>query len=248
MNAQDFEWRGRVVVITGAGSGIGAATARRFHAAGATVVLVDARDTARDLARSLGQRGVAVIADVASTDGWSEVVGVCAALGRVDTFISNAALQVEAALTALEECQWDAQLAVNLTGAYHGLRSLLPMLRDATGRVVLVSSVHAFVGLPGHPAYAATKGALTALARQLAVDYAPVRVNCIAPGPILTPAWDGISEADRARSVAGTVLKRFGQPDEVAAAIQFLASDAASFITGTTLVVDGGWTITKDSA
>jgi NAD(P)-dependent dehydrogenase (short-subunit alcohol dehydrogenase family) len=113
---------------------------------------------------------------------------------------------------------------------------------------VLVSSVHALIGLPGHPAYAASKAALVALTRQVAVDYAPVRVNCVLPGPILTPAWDAVGEADRARSVAATVLKRFGRPDEVASAIEFLASDAASFVTGTTLVVDGGATITRDTA
>ena len=115
--------------------------------------------------------------------------------------------------------------------------------------MVITSSVHALVGLPGHPAYAASKGGLTALTRQLAVEYGPdVRVNCVLPGPILTPAWDGITDEDRARSVEQTVAGRFGRPDEVAAAIAFLASGDATYITGASLPVDGGWTIYKTSS
>jgi glucose 1-dehydrogenase len=114
---------------------------------------------------------------------------------------------------------------------------------------VFVSSVHARFGLPGHPAYAAAKGALLALCGQLAVEYAPrVRVNAVLPGPILTPAWDGIGEADRRLTVEATPASRFGTPAELAAAIAFLASPEASFITGASLVVDGGWSVAKASA
>jgi NAD(P)-dependent dehydrogenase (short-subunit alcohol dehydrogenase family) len=123
------------------------------------------------------------------------------------------------------------------------------MLREAGGNAVFTSSVHANFGLPDHPAYAAAKGALVSLAQQLAVEYAPeVRVNALLPGPILTPAWDRTDEADRALSVAATPAGRLGRPEEVAAAIAFLASADASFISGASLVVDGGWSVAKASA
>jgi NAD(P)-dependent dehydrogenase (short-subunit alcohol dehydrogenase family) len=129
------------------------------------------------------------------------------------------------------------------------LRTLIGLLQRARGCIVLTSSVHALVGLPGHPAYAAAKGALCALGRQLAVEYGPdVRVNTVLPGPVLTAAWDGISEQAREASVNATVAKRLGDPAEVAAAVAFLASGDASFITGASLVVDGGWSVVRDSA
>ncbi|SEL73299.1 SDR family NAD(P)-dependent oxidoreductase [Nonomuraea pusilla] len=183
--------------------------------------------------------------DVSAEHTWERV----AAWGPIDVIVSNAAA-VEVAPaheTTLES--WNRQLGVGLTAAFLAARTLLP--RMETGSMVLTSSVHALVGLPGHPAYAAAKGGLTALTRQLAVEYGPaVRVNCVLPGPIMTPAWDRVDDEGRAGSVRATVLGRFGTPGEVAAVIAFLASDEAAFMTGAGagVVVDGGWSIVKDSA
>ncbi|MCA2223930.1 SDR family NAD(P)-dependent oxidoreductase [Nonomuraea aurantiaca] len=230
---------GRTAVVTGGASGIGAATAARLTAEGASVLVVDV--VAERPPTGAGYlRG-----DVAEEETWDRV----AEWGPIDVIVSNAAAAevAPAHLTTLES--WNRQLGVGLTGTFLAARRLLPDLAARGGAMVVTSSVHALVGLPGHPAYAAAKGGLTALTRQLAVEYGPaVRVNCVLPGPIMTPAWDRVDEAGRADSVRATVLDRFGTPEEAAAVITFLASPEASFVTGACLVVDGGWSIVKDSA
>jgi NAD(P)-dependent dehydrogenase (short-subunit alcohol dehydrogenase family) len=239
---------GKVALVTGAASGIGAAVARRLAAEGAAVAVTDVRDpapVAKEIAAT-GARAHPVTFDVSDEAAWATAVAaVRATLGPVDVLVSNAYTVEVKPAHETSRASWDRQLAVSLTGTFLGVRACLADLEA----VVLVSSVHALVGLPGRPAYAAAKGGLLALGRQLAVEYGPrVRVNCVLPGPVLTPAWDEISEADRARSVAQTVAGRFGTPEEVAAAVAFLASADAGYVTGTSLVVDGGWTAMKASS
>jgi NAD(P)-dependent dehydrogenase (short-subunit alcohol dehydrogenase family) len=238
---------GRTAVVTGAATGIGAACARRLAAEGASVVLTDIRP-ADDVAEEIG--GLAIVADVSDETTWaSVVVQAREAFGPVAILVSNAYAARIAPADATSRDSWDHQLAVTLTGAFLGVKACLADLRATRGSVVIVSSVHANFGLPGRPAYAAAKGGLVSLGRQLAVEYGPdLRVNTVLPGPILTSAWDDISAADRDRSAAATAAGRLGTPDEVAAAVAFLASPDAAYITGTTVTVDGGWSAMKSSS
>ncbi|MGA5443414.1 SDR family NAD(P)-dependent oxidoreductase [Streptomyces griseoincarnatus] len=246
-------YEGRTAVITGAASGIGAATAERLAQEGAAVVLADVAGTAGETVAAritrAGGRALFVRADVSAEADWDRVVDAAHTFGSVDLLVGNAYTVEVAPAHELSLDSWLRQLSVNVTGSFLGFRALLDDLRERHGAVVLTSSVHAHAGIPGHPAYAASKGALLSLCGQLAVEYGPeIRVNAVLPGPILTAAWDRVSADERARSVAGTAARRFGTPSEVAAAITFLGSDDASFITGSHLVVDGGWSVVKASA
>ena len=194
---------GRTAVVTGAAAGIGAATARRLAADGAAVVLADIAAAGEDvsaLINAAGGRAAFVRADVADEQDWTAIRRAAHAFGPVHLLVSNAFTQHFAPAHETSRASWDRQLAVNLTGAFLGFRAVLDDLRATRGSAVLVSSVHAHAGLPGHPAYAASKGALLSLCGQLAVEYGPeVRVNAVLPGPILTAAWDRVGEGPAAQ-------------------------------------------------
>jgi len=241
-------FEGRVAAVTGGASGIGEACARRFVDEGAKVVIADVdRERGQELADELGGGAAFLCCDVAEAADWHALREmVVGAWGRLDVLHNNAFVQISAPAHELVEADWDRILAVNLKAAYLGTRSLVDLLAASHGSIVLTSSVNALVGRPGRPAYAAAKAGLSALGRQLAVEYGPaVRVNTVVPGAILTPQWDALPEERRRTSAAGTAAGRLGRADEVAAAVAFLASDDASYITGIDLIVDGGWTIMK---
>jgi len=238
-------------VVTGAASGIGEACVRRFVDEGASVAIADIdEDRGRELADVIGHdRATFVRCDVAIGADWEALREVVLTRwGRLDVLHSNAFIQIAAPAHELDEADWDRMHSVNLKAAYLGTKVFVDLLARTQGSIVLTSSVNAFVGRPGRPAYAATKAGLSALGRQLAVEYGPeVRVNTVVPGAILTPPWESVSASHRSASGAGTAAKRLGLPEEVAAAVAFLASSDASYITGADLVVDGGWTVMKDT-
>ncbi|MFI9742001.1 SDR family NAD(P)-dependent oxidoreductase [Streptomyces sp. NPDC052494] len=244
---------GQTAVVTGAASGIGAACAARFAAEGAAVLVSDIADEAGEAVaaaiRADGGRAAYVRCDVSSEEDWTALREEAhTRFGPVGILHSNAFTHTTAAADELPVALWDREMAVNLRALYLATRTFLDDLRAEHGSVVATSSVHADFGLPGYPAYAAAKGGLCALIRQLAVEYGPdVRFNSVLPGPILTDVWNDVDEEGRRMSAAATALARLGRPEEVASAVAFLASADAAYITGTNLVVDGGWTVKKDS-
>lgn len=238
----------RVVLVTGGGSGIGRATAKRFAVEGGLVVVADIDEQrAHAVATEITDNGgdaVGFACDIGTSAGWAALADLVQQRhGKIDVVHNNAFMVEVARAGQTSEASWDRQIAVDLSAVYHSVRAFISGLQQTKGCIVNTASVHALMGFPGHPAYAAAKGGMVALTRQLAVDYGPdVRVNAVLPGCVMTHAWDKVDQAGFDANVARTTAGRIGEPEEVAAAVAFLASDEASYITGTSLVVDGGMT------
>jgi NAD(P)-dependent dehydrogenase (short-subunit alcohol dehydrogenase family) len=242
----------RISLVTGAASGIGAATAARLARDGGTVVAVD-RDadgldaTLRRIADAGGQ-GHAVAADLNEPGAAERFVETA---GRLDVLVPAAGITRRGTAPDTSDDDWEAVIGVDLTAVFRCCRAAIPVMRDnGGGAIVTVGSAWGVVAGPQTVAYAAAKGGVVNLTRALAIDHGPdgIRVNCVCPGDIDTPLMReelrlvGLDpEAEMASSAAGRPVGRVGRPEDVAAAIAFLASEDAGYITGTTLVMDGGW-------
>jgi NAD(P)-dependent dehydrogenase (short-subunit alcohol dehydrogenase family) len=238
----------KIAVVTGAASGIGRATAVLFAAEGARVMLVDIADCTATAEQIRGGGGDAwqSATDVTSATAVRDCIAKTVAVGgRLDVLVTAAGVGGGSGATA-EYADDDFQrvLAVNLTGVFYAMKyALQAMRRQRSGAIVTVGSVLSLVGLPHTPAYAAAKGGVLQLTRVAALEHArdDIRINCVCPGMIDTPMARRAPAAAQDAFIARQPLGRLGTADEVARAIMYLASDASSFTTGTTLAVDGGF-------
>ncbi len=242
--------QGRVALVTGAVSGIGAATARRFAREGALVAVNDAKAEGLEAVageiRAAGAKALVVPGDVARrTEVERMVAETVRAFGRLDILINNAGINRDAMAAKMTEEQWDAVLAVNLKGTFLCCQAALPGMRErAWGRVVNTSSVGS-LGNIGQANYAASKAGVIGLTKTLALEYAKygVTVNAIAPGPVMTQMLAGVPDPIKEKIIAQVPAGRIAAPDEIAGVHVFLASDDAAFITGQVIFVDGGMSV-----
>jgi 3-oxoacyl-[acyl-carrier protein] reductase len=240
-----FELTGKRALVTGASGAIGGAIAQTLHAQGATVVLSGTRREALDaLADELGGNAYVVPCDLSVAE---EVAGLVerseAALGELDILVNNAGVTRDNLFARVADSDWDRVIAVNLTAAFRLSREALRgMVRRRSGRIISITSVVAITGNPGQSNYVASKAGLTGMTKALAQEVATrnVTINCVAPGFIASAMTDALNEKQRATIMDRVPAKRLGTPADVAAAAVFLASDAAGYITGQTIHVNGG--------
>jgi NAD(P)-dependent dehydrogenase (short-subunit alcohol dehydrogenase family) len=243
-----FRLDGRHALVTGGASGIGEATCRALTAAGARVTIVDVDcPRAESLTAQLDCAAVLTF-DIADE---SAVHAALAHVGPLDILVNNAGIGLVGSIEETEAADFDRLYRVNVAGTYLVTRALLPVLLASAGTVVNIGSVAGLVGLKRRFAYCATKGAVVAMTRQLAVEYAGrVRVNCICPGTVDTPFVEGYlekyhaheKEKIRAELNLRQPVGRLGRPEEIASLVLYLCSDEAAFVTGSVMTIDGGWT------
>jgi 3-oxoacyl-[acyl-carrier protein] reductase len=240
-----FDLSGRKALVTGATGGIGGAIARALHAQGATVALSGTRRAALDeFAGALAERVHVVEANLADKDSVEALVPAAeAALGGLDILVNNAGVTRDNLFLRMKDEEWEAVLAVNLTAAFRLSRAAVKgMMRRRHGRIVNIGSVVGSTGNPGQGNYAASKAGLVGMTKALAAEVASrsITVNCVAPGMIESPMTDALNDKQRDTILATIPMGRLGEGAEVAAAVVYLASNEAAYVTGHTLHVNGG--------
>lgn len=241
------EFSGKTVVVTGAGDGIGRATARQLAQKGAAVVLVDLKGVEaieQELAAAASQV-LGITMDVRDVAAWTTLVEqTTARFGQIDALINNAGIAVpgDTAVDVTEDT-WDKIMDINAKGVWLGMRAVLPgMIERQSGKICNVASTAAHIGLRDAAAYCASKGAVLALTRQAGVQYAPlnIQINSVSPGTTMTGLQKDVTDRQRAAFLPLTPIGRFAESEEVADVIVFLCSTGSSFMTGTDVSVDGG--------
>lgn len=243
-----FSLQGKVALITGAAAGIGHAIARCFVGQGARVALLDRAETVTDVARQFGQSGLGIRMDVTRPHEVEQAVDQARRhFGQPDILVNNAGIVMLQPAEQLSAAAWNDTLAVNLTGVFLMSQAVgRHFLQQKSGRIINLASQAGVVALPHHLAYCASKAGVIALTQVMALEWGPcnVQVNAISPTVVLTElgrkAWSGAAAQEMRNKIP---LRRFAQPEDIAAAALFLASDAADMITGANLMVDGGYTI-----
>lgn len=241
---------GRVALVTGGGQGLGQATVRRLHLAGAAVAINYFPDAeglnaqrAQATAAELGDRALAISADV--RDGAKVehcLAAVIERFGRLDIVVNNAAIIRDRTLHNMSEADWNAVIDTNLTGVFNVCKAAQPVLAEG-GRIVNMASISAVIGFFGQANYASAKAGVIALTKVLSKELGKrqITVNAVAPGVVLTEMGQSIPEDVRQNMLQQIPLRKFGEPDDIANAILFLCSDLGKYITGQTLHVNGGW-------
>ena len=244
-----FDLTGKTALVTGASGGIGADIARALHARGAVVSLSGTRQEALvALATELGERVHVLAADLSQPEEATRLITEAeAAMGRVDILVNNAGLTKDGLVLRMSDADWDKVINVDLAAPFRLARAALKfMLRRRAGRIINIGSIVGTTGNPGQANYCAAKAGLIGLTKSLAQEVASrgITVNLVAPGFIETPMTDVLSDAQRTDLSAKIPLGRLGTPQDIAAAVVYLAADEAGWVTGTTLHVNGGMAMT----
>lgn len=246
-----FNLTGKVALVTGGSKGLGKAMARGFAEAGADVIITsrhenELREALGEILAGTGRQGRYLVADMGNRDAVQRLAhAALEQFGRVDILVNNAGTNEPQPIDKITDESWDRVLEINLNSVMALTRALVPQMKARHwGRIIHISSIMGFVSKEGRNVYSTTKSALLGLARASALDLGPhgITVNCIAPGPFLTDLPGRILSDEEKREFARmTALGRWGEPQELMGPALLMASDAGSYITGQTLVVDGGW-------